>query len=97
MNLKCKTDNYVIGKENIIITGTVQKKLPFLIFLKDGDGAFYVCSSFQQQKDGSYHASSRFTKYLCANSEELRDMTVNEIESVAISAWKAGKHRLADN
>ena len=95
--MKNNADGYLIRKENIIITGTVQKKLPYLIFLKDEDGSFYVCSSFQQQKDGSYHASSRFTKYLCANSEELRDMTVNEIESVAISAWKAGKHRLADN
>ena len=91
MNLKCKTNNFVIGKENIIITGTVQKKLPFLIFLKDEDGSFYVCSSFHQQKDGSYRANAQSTRYLCANSEELRDMTVNEIESVAISAWKAGQ------
>ena len=91
--MKNNADGYLIRKENIIITGTVQKKLPYLIFLKDGDESFYVCSSFQQQKDGSYHASSRFTKYLCANSEELRDMTVNEIESVVISAWKAGRNR----
>ena len=92
-----EADNYIIGKENIIITGTVQKKLPYLIFLKDGDGSFYVCSSFQQLKDGSYRANARFTRYLCANSEELREMTVNEIESVAISAWKAGKNLTANN
>ena len=79
------------------MTGTVQKKLPYLIFLKDGDEAFYVYSSFQQQKNGSYSANARFIRYLCANSEELRDMTVNEIESVAITAWKAGKNRLAGN
>ena len=91
--MKNNADGYLIRKENIIITGTVQKKLPYLIFLKDGDGSFYVCSSFQQLKDGSYRASARSTRYLCANSEELRDMTVNEIESVAISAWKAGKNR----
>ncbi len=95
--MKNDIDGYLIRKENIIITGTVQKKLPYLIFLKDVDGSFYVCSSFQQQKDGSYRAGSRFTRYLCANSEELRDMTVNEIESVAISAWKAGKNRLTGN
>ena len=95
--MKNDIDGYLIRKENIIITGTVQKKLPYLIFLKDVDGSFYVCSSFQQQKDGSYRAGSRFTRYLCSNSEELRDMTVNEIESVAISAWKAGKNRLADS
>ena len=95
--MKNNADGYLIRKENIIITGTVQKKHPYLIFLKDGDVSFYVCSSFQQQKDGRYRANTRFTRYLCADSDELRDMTVNEIESVAISAWKAGKNRLADN
>ena len=91
--MKNNAGGYLIRKENIIITGTVQKKLPYLIFLKDGDESFYVCSSFQQQKDGSYRASARSTRYLCANSDELRDMTVNEIESVALSAWKAGRSR----
>ncbi len=88
------SDDFIIGKENIIITGMVQKKLPFLIFLKDGDGSFYVCSSFQQLKDGSYRIKTRSTGYLCANSKELRNITVNEIESVAISAWKAGQDRI---
>lgn len=83
--------DFIIGKENIIITGTVQKKLPYLIFLKDEDNAFYVCSSFQRQKDGSYRCLTQFTRLLCANSEELRNMTVNEIESIAISAWKTGQ------
>ena len=95
--MKNDADGYLIRKENIIITGTVQKKLPYLIFLKDEDGSFYVCSSFHQQKDGSYRANVYSTRYLCANSEELRDMNVNEIESVAISAWKAGKNRLTGN
>ena len=79
--MKNNADGYLIRKENIIITGTVQKKLPYLIFLKDEDEAFCVCSSFQQQKDGSYSANARFIRYLCANSEELRDMTVNEMEN----------------
>ena len=87
-------DTFEIRKENVIITGTVQKKLPYLIFLKDEDGSFYVCSSFQHLKDGSYRANVRSVRYLCADSEELRDMTVNEIESVAISAWKAGRNRV---
>ena len=85
---------FIIGKENVIMTGMVQKKLPYLIFLQDGQEAFCVCSSFRQQKDGSYLGRIRFTKTLCANSEELRDMTVNEIESVAIAAWKAGQSRV---
>ena len=93
MNQAGQADSFIIDKQNVILTGMVQKKLPYLIFLKDGDEAFYVCSSFQQLKDSSYRANARSTRYLCANSEELRDMTVNEIESVAISAWKAGKNR----
>ena len=39
----------IIGKENVIMTGMVQKKLSYLIFLKDKQGAFYVCTSFRQQ------------------------------------------------
>ncbi len=89
-----EADSFIIGKENAIITGMVQKKLPNLIFLKDEQEAFYVCSFFRQQKDGSYLGRIRFTKTLCANSEELQGMTVNEIESVAIAAWKSGQNRI---
>ena len=88
-----KAGNFIIGKEDVIITGMVQEKLPYLIFLKDEQESFYVCSSFRQQKDGSYLGRVRFTKALCSNSEDLREMTVNEIESVAIAAWKAGQNR----
>lgn len=91
--MKSDADGYLIRKENVILTGMVQKKLPYLIFLKDGQEAFCVCSSFQLQKDGSYLGRTRFTKTLCGNSEELRELTVNEIESVAIAAWKAGQNR----
>lgn len=83
----------IIGKENVIMTGMVQKKLPYLIFLKDKQGTFCVCTSFRQQKDGSYLGRTRFTKTVCGSTEELREMTVNEIESVAIAAWKAGQNR----
>ena len=92
--MKSDADGYLIRKENVILTGMVQKKLPYLIFLKDEQDAFYVCSSFRQQTDGNYHCRIRFTKTLCGNSEELREMTVNEIESVAIAAWKAGQNRI---
>lgn len=91
--LEEKAGVFVIGKENVIMTGTVQKKLPYLIFLKDRQEAFYVCSSFRQQKDGSYLGRTRFTKTVCGSTEELREMTVNEIESVAIGAWKAGQNQ----
>ncbi len=91
--MKSDADGYLIRKENVILTGMVQKRLPYLIFLKDGQEAFCVCSSFRQQKDGSYLGKNRFTRALCVNCEELRDMTVNEIEYVAIAAWKAGQNR----
>ena len=88
-----KAGVFIIGKENVIMTGVVQKKLPYLIFLKDEQEAFYVCSSFKQLKDGTYLGKSRFTKTLCRSSEELREMVVNEIESIAIAAWKSGQNR----
>ena len=94
MNQAGQADSFIIDKQNVILTGMVQKKLPYLIFLKDGQEAFCVCSSFRQQKDGSFLGRTRFTKTLCGNSEELREMTVNEIESVAIAAWKAGQNRI---
>ena len=84
-------DFFIVGKENIIMTGTVQQKLPFLIFQKDGEEAFYVCPSFQLQGDGGYRGRNRFTKMLCETTDELRDMTVSQIESVVISSWKAGR------
>lgn len=87
-------DFFIVGKENIIMTGTVQQKLPFLIFQKEGEEAFYVCSSFQQQGDGGYHCKLRYTKKLCDNYSELKDIMVSQIESVAISAWKSGRRSL---
>ena len=91
--LEEKAGIFIIGKDNVIMTGMVQKKLPFLIFLEDRQETFYVCSSFRQQKDGSYLGRTRFTKAVCGSTEELHEMTVNEIESVAIAAWKAGQNR----
>ena len=83
----------IIGKGNVIMTGMVQKKLPYLIFLKDERETFYIYTSFRQQKYGSYLGRICFTKTVCRSTEELREMTVNEIESVAIAAWKVGQNR----
>lgn len=92
MNLKSNVDCFIVGKENIIMTGTVQQKLAFLIFQKDREEALYVCSSFQQQEDGNYRCRLKYTKKLCENTDGLKEMTVSHIESVVITAWKGGRN-----
>ena len=85
---------YKIGKNNVIMTGTVQKKLPFLVFQKENSETLYICSRFQMMDRGVYRCAAIYTKKLCSDAEALRDLDVSCIESAAISAWKAGReHR----
>ena len=82
---------FEVSKDNVIMTAAVQKKLPFLVLRKEHGDALYVCAHYQVMDGGIYRCVTAYTKELCVDPSELSDLTVSHIESVAISAWKAGR------
>lgn len=84
---------FEVSKENVIMTAAVQKKLPFLVLQKEHGEALFVCARYQVLDGGIYRCVTAYTKELCSDPSALSDLTVSHIESIAISAWKAGREQ----
>ena len=76
---------FLVGKENIIMTGTTGAEagsIPFIIYRTGKSQSMYISTRFVLEGD-AYRCRYDHTRGLCDGAEALRRMRVDDIERKA--------------